>query len=105
MSDDTRGSGSLPDVRRCGPARTHAWSLAVCTWTASSPSRRRPRKRTYWEIGTARYPPAGRRASGAGSGRARLLRQAEHPLADDLALDLGGASPDRLRAGEEERGL
>src|SRR5580658_6943886 len=37
--------------------------------------------------------------------RAWLLRQAEHPLADDLALDLGGATPDRLGAREEERSL
>ena len=29
----------------------------------------------------------------------------EHPLADDVALDLGGAAPDRLGAGEEERRL
>src|SRR4029079_833957 len=33
----------------------------------------------------------------------RLLRQAEHALADDVALDLAGATPDRLAATEEER--
>src|SRR4051794_33047994 len=34
---------------------------------------------------------------------AGFLGEAEHPLADDVALDLGGAAPDRLGAGEEER--
>src|SRR5207237_565060 len=32
-----------------------------------------------------------------------LLRQAEHALAHDVALDLAGAAPDRLAAAEEER--
>ena len=33
----------------------------------------------------------------------RLLGQAEHPLADDVALDLRRAAPDRLGPAEEER--
>ena len=37
--------------------------------------------------------------------RLGLLGQAQHPLAHDVALDLGGPAPDGLRAGEEERGL
>src|SRR5881397_832242 len=32
-----------------------------------------------------------------------LLGQTEHPLADDVALDLRGAGVDRARAGAEER--
>src|ERR1019366_820482 len=35
----------------------------------------------------------------------RLLRQPECPLADDVALDLGGAAPDRLGAAEKEARL
>lgn len=49
--------------------------------------------------------PAGvsqaRLAGPARAGR-RLLRQAEHPLPDDVPLDLGRATPDRLGSREEE---
>jgi len=39
------------------------------------------------------------------AGDLRLLRQSEDALADDVALDLGGAAPDRLGPGEEEERL
>src|SRR5580704_2091522 len=40
-----------------------------------------------------------------GSGRSGLLRQSEGPFAHNVALDLGGATPDGFRAGEEEERL
>ena len=37
--------------------------------------------------------------------RLGLLWQTEHPLTDDVALDLGRATPDRLRSAEEKGAL
>src|SRR5579872_1671667 len=51
----------------------------------------------------AAAPQAG--CARASAGGLRLLREAEHALTDDVALDLGGAAPDGLGAGEEEARL
>src|SRR5262245_7877973 len=40
-----------------------------------------------------------------GVGLPGLAREPEHPLADDVALDLAGAGVDRLRPAEHERAL
>ena len=63
----------------------------------------RHRRRGYVRTGrpgSRNTPPRRERRSSAGS---RLLGQAENALADDVALDLAGTAPDRLRAGKEER--
>src|SRR2546429_3762051 len=43
-------------------------------------------------------------ASGLQAAGAHFLRQAEHPLSDDVLLDLGPARVDRARARPDERG-
>src|SRR3954454_10865259 len=45
------------------------------------------------------------RACATRSSRLRFLWEPQHALADDVALDLGGAAPDGLGPREEERGL
>src|SRR4051812_4889194 len=52
--------------------------------------------------GPAETPPSERVVERARR-LAGLLGEAEDALADDVALDLARAAPDRLRAGEEER--
>src|SRR4051812_25497846 len=61
--------------------------------------------------GTRSMPPrelrVARRATRAATTSARLgfFGKSKNSLADDVALDLGCASPDRLGSREEERGL
>ena len=65
---------------------------ATSQGTSAQSVRRRPQGR----LATSRaWGPAGRRLG--------LPGQAEDPLADDVALDLRRAAPDRLGPGEEER--
>src|SRR4051794_39346580 len=79
------------------------WSTAVTIVSSSI---------TANVIGTRSIAPLGlwvpnraTRAARTSSSRLRLLRQPEHALADDVALDLCGAAPDRLGPREEERCL
>ena len=66
------------------------------------PERGHPRRRRSGPGPRRRSGRCRRLRLGLGPG---LLRQAEHPLAHDVALDLGRAAPDRLGPGEEERRL
>src|SRR5690606_39137895 len=77
------------------------WRSTWPTWpTTARPRRPRPRRPAADPAG----PGAAGPRSGRGPGRldVRLGRQAQHPLADDVALHLGGAAADRQRPGEEE---
>ena len=49
-----------------------------------------------------RFPDTNVNLSPSRRRRLRVLREAEDPLADDVALDLAGAAGDRQAAGEEE---
>src|SRR5688572_14358008 len=71
---------------------------------ASRPTRAAARRSSASAPSTG--PPGGCVAARLAGARAvGLLGEPEHPLADDVALDLGGPAPDRLRAAEEERRL
>src|SRR5581483_9509227 len=104
-------TSTAPDGLRVASRATRAAPTRASINRASAPwAGRAPARRTF--AGAA--PPEPHRRSArwrsldrpaSGSRGLRLLRQAEHPLADDVALDLRGTAPDRLRAGEEERCL
>src|ERR1700722_5972300 len=97
----TRASdcGAKNSASRAGVTSERTWSR---TLTAACPA---PAAGDCW-LGMVRRLPFSLRprltGTAARSGHARLLRQAEHPLADDVALDLARPGEDGPGAAAQE---